>query len=52
MAEEKVLTVMADYECGLWDGEGGMDPDDKEINAPPEFVRRFDAWLGKYDGFL
>lgn len=25
MAEEKVLTVMADYECGLWDGEGGMD---------------------------
>lgn len=52
MAEEKILTVMADYDCGLWDSKGGMDSDDEEINAPPEFVRRFDAWLGKYDDIV
>lgn len=41
--------VMADYGCGLWNGEGkGVYPDNDEINAPLEFIERFDAWLDKY----
>ena len=41
--------VMADYSCGLWDDRGwGAGPDDEEINAPENFVARFDAWVDKY----
>ncbi|GHU03742.1 hypothetical protein FACS1894205_0820 [Alphaproteobacteria bacterium] len=41
--------VMADYGCGLWDDRGwGTRPDDEEINAPENFVERFDAWVGTY----
>ncbi|MDR1045866.1 MAG: hypothetical protein LBP33_12270 [Candidatus Adiutrix sp.] len=41
--------VMADYGCGLWDDRGyGTAADDDEINAPHEYVNRFNAWLDKY----
>jgi hypothetical protein len=41
--------VMADYDCGLWDDQGcGTDPDDDEIKAPVEYVKRFQNWVAKY----
>ena len=41
--------VKADHVCGLWDDCGrGAGPDDPEINASDEYVKRFDFWLGKY----
>ncbi|MBO4521372.1 MAG: hypothetical protein J5787_09220 [Alphaproteobacteria bacterium] len=50
MTIEKKWTVYADYSCGLWDSEGvGSGPDDEEINAPPEYVQRFENWVAKYD---
>lgn len=45
----KKLTVMADYGCGLWNIEGkGVYPDNVEINAPAEFVERFEKWVDWY----
>ena len=44
---------MADYSCGLWDDRGwGTSADDEEINAPDDFVKRFNAWVEKYDDNL
>lgn len=49
MKKEKRWTVMADYCCGLWDTDGiGTSPDDEEINAPAEFVERFEKWVDWY----
>ena len=49
MAKEKQWTVMADYGCGLWDGDGkGNELDNGRINVPPEFIKRFNAWLDSY----
>ena len=47
--KSKSWRVMADYGCGLWDDQGRCtSPDDDEINAPAEFVKRFEAWVDKY----
>ena len=51
--KSKSWWVMADYGCGLWDDRGwGTSSDDDEINAPDEYVERFEAWLGKYNDNL
>lgn len=45
----KSWKVMADYGCGLYDDRGaGTSPDDEEINAHDDFIRRFEAWVSKY----
>lgn len=47
--KSKSWRIAADYGCGLWDELGyGTGPDDDEINAPAEFVERFEAWLDRY----
>ena len=51
--KSKSWWVMADYGCGLWDDRGwGTSADDEEINASDDFVKRFDAWVSKYDDNL
>lgn len=46
--KSKSYRVMAAYNFGLWDDQGyPVNPDDEEINAPFEYVKRFEAWLDK-----
>ena len=40
---------MAGYNFGLWDDRGyPAHPGDDEINAPDEYINRFEAWLNKH----
>ena len=47
--KSKSYRVMADYSFGLWDDRGEPAcPDYEEINAPAEYVKRFESWLDKH----
>ena len=47
--KSKKWRVMADYFCGLWDERGWCTgPDNEEINASDDYVKRFDAWVDRY----
>lgn len=47
--KSKSWLVMADYGCGLWGDSGGCTrPDNNEINAPAEYIERFESWVAKY----
>jgi len=51
--KSKSWLVMGEYSCGLWDDRGYCtDPGDEEINAPPEYVKRFQAWVDRYDDLI
>ena len=40
---------MAAYNFGLWDEYGcPACPDDERINAPDDYVERFEAWMDKH----